>query len=211
MGTMTNLARMKVEFSGWQGGPGCNVLHFSGGSLGGVFSPAEAQILIDEVRDVYTAMNGAFLAGMTIRVPDSIEVIDAASGELINVVQGTDGGHAWQGGAPNALAGPFTMALVAFGTDTFLRGRRLQGRSFLGPLPKQSVTDAGQLNSETQGWMNSAYDAVLNWAGPRLAVYHRPTPATTGPNAKPATEGAYGDVNTITVRSKLAVLRSRRD
>jgi hypothetical protein len=90
----------------------------------------------------------------------------------------------------------------------FLHGRRLLGRSFIGPAGANTSTDNGQLSTEARTRVEEAYAAVTSGIGPRLAVYHRPTKdPISGANNN---DGAYGDVVTVSTPTTASSLRSRR-
>jgi hypothetical protein len=92
---------------------------------------------------------------------------------------------------------------VSFRTNNFVNGRRLIGRSFVGPIAAQAFNSAGQIQNSAIVAFGGMFDGLISGTGPRLCVWHRPT----GPSA---TDGTYGDVATITARSMPGTLRSRK-
>lgn len=208
---MTNLLRVKVGSAGYIGGPGVNVWHFSPGV-------PETEWTVDTINEVYDALGDIYEYFATLtpntvtytRELDAAE-IDVASGDIVNMVTPTSTfspipGTNGTGTAPRSLC-----MTVAYGTDIFHAGRRLRGRSFLGPMSPSAITSTGQVSATEIDEVQDRYAAIITGIGVRLAVYSRPKliPVLTGPDEH--TTGFYGDVVTVRANSKPGNLRSRRD
>lgn len=201
---MTLLARVKVEVAGWVGGPGVNVLHFSAGLTQPGWDDAQVNGLLDDVYATYLAMTQIFSPGITVTVNPEVSLFNDTSGEIQNVVVGTTTPSTFVTTGGNAQTVPSTMLLARFGTDRFMGGRRLQGRSFIGPCTSTAFDSSGTIVTPVRNTLEAAYDGLVSGLGARLAVWHRPSAAGM-------TDGAYGDVVNVQAWGKPAVLRSRRD
>jgi hypothetical protein len=92
----------------------------------------------------------------------------------------------------------------------FTGGRRLQGRTFIGPVGADALTSGGQITGGAITICNGAFEDLYTGTGARLCVYSRPVEASTGPPAVDARDGLYGDVVTAVTRSVPGTLRSRK-
>lgn len=201
---MTNLAIVKVLYTGWEGAPGVNVLHFSPGTLGGVFDPAACGVLVDDIASVYTALLPVLPGQVRVTVPNEVQIIDSESGELINVVAADADSVTLTGTASPSLRGSADMALARFVTGEFRAGRHVQGRAFIGPVARDAVNDSGNITDSARATIAGAWDGVIDGLSHKLCVYSRPTHGETS-------GGLYADVISVTAPAKMAILRSRRD
>jgi len=200
---MTNLAKMVTELNGWPGAPGVNVHYFSQGTWASLGADA-VQEAYDELYDVYTALVPYLREGTTVKVATGASVIDVGTGEMVDYIPvgslATDvtavGGSKLQSAA--------VQAVVRFNTDAFIRGRRLIGRSFIGPIASSCMNTDGEIKSESRSGIDDMWESLTSGNGPRLAVYQRPSPANSN-------VGTYGDVASAVCQARSGVLRSRRD
>lgn len=204
MQRMTTLARLNVVYSGWAGGPGINRLVFSPGVPAIQWNEEGVGDLLDDVLTCYNVLAPIFGNGVIIRPDDYVTLFDSESGQATGVVTsatGTDtiGPNSNQQGEATA-----TMILARFKTDVWQNGRRIQGRSFLGPISGHQIDGGGKVQATALALIEEAYTGLTSGIGARLAVYSRG-------KGNPATMGTYGDVVSATGWSKAAVLRSRRD
>ena len=207
---MTNLAKFVNVLSGWDGGPGVNVMWFSAGSNLDLDSES-VQAIYDEVRSMYAATSARWLAGVSITVDPAPSIVDVATGALINVIPvgETDTAVVTSGGSSNGARA--TAFVMKYTTDVFLNGRRLQGRSFFGPTSATDVGNDGQVATGCRAVFDDNFEALTTGLGPRLAVYHRPTTSIVNGQPVNNNDGAYGDVAVARMNLKPGVLKSRRD
>lgn len=201
---MTNLARVKVVWSGWEGGPGVNILHFSGGTSGEAWAASSVQAVLDDLADVYDTLATILPFPIVTTVPAEVSIIDSDSGELINVVAGGGVATSRNGTVAGGIRGTADMALARFITGEFRNGRHVIGRAFIGPIAKDAVDDGGNILAGPRGTISGAWDALLGVVGQRLCVYSKPAKGETS-------GGSYADVVSVTSPTKMAILRSRRD
>lgn len=201
---MTNLARVKVVYSGWDGAPGVNILHFSGGTTGESWDSAYVGGMLDDLNDVYDALAAALPFPIVTTVPTEAEIIDSDSGQLVNVVSSNIGSRSRNGTVAGGIRGTADMALARFITGEFHNGRHVLGRAFIGPIAAQGVDEGGNINAAVQGFVSNAWDAVISNVGVRLCVYSMPRNGSHS-------GGHYADVQSVTCPPKMAILKSRRD
>lgn len=201
---MTTLARLNVVWSGWPGGPGINRLVFSPGIPANEWTPEVVDGLLVDVRAVYNAMKGLWAQQTRVTLDSFVTTFDSVTGENVGVVSCTTPAAFIQNDDNTQSQAKDVMLLAQFKTDDWIRGRRLQGRSFIGPIAGQAIQTDGAVTTTAQSTVANAYTAITSGVGPRLAVYQRP-------NVSASYAGAYGDVAIVTCWSKPAVLRSRRD
>lgn len=200
---MTNLARVRVGLTGWEGAPGVNTLTFSEGTGVG-WEDNIIDAMLTEVHTAFSGFKGSMAQGVTCTVSPEVAIFDAANGQIVDVKVSTAdlppiSNTQSVGSAPTAVAANITLM-----TDRFINGRRLRGRLYISPLAPSALTSHGNITGPAQENFEDAFVAMTSGVGTRLAVYHRPTAAL-------ATDGAYGDVFAVRVPAKPATLRSRRD
>jgi hypothetical protein len=96
------------------------------------------------------------------------------------------------------------MICATWNTGAIVNGRRVRGRTFLGPLDNSCLQNDGTLSSSSithanalgAAWTDAGLTTTLS------CVWHRPVGGTGGSNH---------EIISATVRDKFAVLRSRRD
>jgi len=201
---MTNLGRVYVEWTGWQGAPGTNVLHFSGGETAPGVDAEVADLIIDQLGTLYTAIAPSLTNTVTVRVPDLVEIIDSDSGQLVDAITTDHAAVSVTGSSTEGMLPPMVMALAQFNGDGFINGRRVKGRAYLGPLSRTLCTTAGEVSAQHRGNIATAFAPIITGTGPRLCIYHRPAPGQT-------TGGSWTDVASVVIPPKFAVLSSRRD
>jgi hypothetical protein len=200
---MTNLAKFVVTTDGWDGAPGINVLMFSAGTLLDLNDVA-VQSAYDEIHTLFSDLKTYLAPGLTVNVSTEAGIIDAATGDLVNIIPvATSGGPITSTGS----SGEVTRAAqlnVRHTTDVFLRGRRLKGRSFIGPIAAGLFDSQGNIASASAAFVTNKFVAMTSGVGVRLAVWQRPSTANGG-------VGTFGDVVLSECQATPGILRSRRD
>lgn len=202
---MTNIMRTRVELGGWTGAPGVSTIYWTMGTLGsGSPSPSDVANTHQEIADMWQVFHGFCITGLTSSILPDVDVLDVASGDIIDVVTSDEGAINQTTGSGNTnTLSRATMAVVALRTSDFFDGRRLQGRWFIGPLCANAFDTDGTLSTDAVDDMTAACVALTSGVGPRLAVYSRPKGL--------GGTGRYGDVTAAIPRATPGVLRSRRD
>jgi hypothetical protein len=200
---VTTLARVFVSWTGWEGAPGVNVLHYSPGTIG-TWDEENVQGLVDEVSTCFLAMRDIWQVGIDAEVETTVRLIDDATGTLTGIITAPTAPGAIGGTGTGDSVSRATMVCAQFRTSDFLRGRQLRGRCFIGPVAAGAIASDGSVASAARSAVNGAFAASLSGIGPRLCVWSRP------PAGDPS-GGSYGDVVQVGTMSVPAVLRSRRD
>lgn len=204
---MTEILRVRSEWTGFNGAPGYTNLFFrdftSDGPGGQTGTVENATAAVDRVRGFWGALSGLMPDDVTINPESTVDLLEDSTGELIDSftsatggsVKGTDtGGYQAAGGAS-----------ITWRTGGVRNGRRVIGRTFLVPLAGSLFNTTGQLIPTIQNTIQTAANALLNPAGtPDLGVYARPS-------SPGATDGAWFVARGAQVPSRGSILRSRRD
>lgn len=212
---MSDVLRVKLRWSGFQGGPGYTIFHFSTGTEG-FHTVTEAEAAVDRVDAFAEAIKGMIPYQTALQVESDVENIDPATGEMTTVFSATPAAaHNATISLGPTFAGPVGM-VINWKTAGVREGRRVRGRSFLVPLLSQTFDVNGTATSAALTTVNAA--AAPLYAGTsgdvRLGVWARPT-AIKDVNGEPTGEynpdGIWHAATAHSVPDMAAVLRSRRD
>lgn len=165
---------------------------------------ATATEALARVRAMFNSAAAQIPSGSTLTFDTAVQIIDSATGTLVNAATGTSPAAVTFTGAGDPLPAQ-TQGLARFTTSNFLRGRNVKGRMFI-PGP-------GEGANGTNGQPNSAYTTAWNTAIGLLGttivtpisqvVWSRPT-------APGASDGAISAVSGRVMSSSWAVQRGRR-
>jgi len=139
-------------------------------------------------------------------VQPQVDVIADDTGLLVGGLSGGSpvGVVGTNGTAYESIA---TMALLRMTTAVILRGRRLKGRLFLGPVATPNVTSLGQLLGATGTTVAASFATTLAGSTASVPViWDRP-----GKAPHPVHPGTSATVTGWSCPPVLSVLRSRRD
>lgn len=201
---MTDMVRIKMRWDGFKGGPGYTNFHMRDFSEGGV-DPAWAQPAVDRVQTFANAIKSLLPNGATLQVSGDVEVIEAETGTLQDVLSATQPAQVNSTGpAFVAYSGP-TGAVITWRTAGIRAGRRVRGRTFIIPMHGNAYGTDGTLSTDTVTALTTAATGLLaTGITPRMGVWARPTSPT-------ATDGQWSFATSFSVPDLAAVLRSRRD
>lgn len=187
------LNRLVLAWNGAQVvGGGVTVWHFEG---------AEGAVPdVAAIKAAVTAIAPSIPVGVTITVPNSGDVIEDTTGELVDVWTGSGGGVVSGTATTPAPAG--VGLCINWLTGGIVNGRRLRGRTFMVPIAGNSYDPDGTLTASTLTDFAAFASAIVASGG--LAVWHRPT-------APGLSDGNSYGVLSVRLRDKVAVLTSRRD
>lgn len=193
------VARLDCVGSGWTGGPGLSSYYF-------YTDNPPTQTVVDALE---AAVNAAYYAcrsflplGISYQVQQEVRTYDEQNGMQIgdasitapaDPVVGTDNGR---------QLSRATMMKLRFTTGVFVNGRRIRGGNYFGPLGYTALDTEGQLASAAKSTLTNAFSGLLTVPNAALVVWHRPVDGAGG---------ATGVVTSVTVGTKPATLRSRRD
>jgi hypothetical protein len=193
---VTTISRMQVRITGGTIGEGI-ATHYWATETSGV------QALLK----TFWISCGSLMGGwVTIRVPNSGETFDVATGTLNGTWSEGTVSTATGGGSGGSAGG--VGACVGWSTDGIRRGRKVRGRTFLVPLAANVYDSDGTLLSTTVTTLNGAVTTLLGAGASTLQVYARPTPAPGG--IGPDTPGQVARITSGLVKDHVSWLRSRR-
>lgn len=197
---MTVIMRVRTTVSYGFGGPGLLTHYFLPGNPGG--SPADATAGIARVRAFLLQLASLQPNVCSSQVQSNVDYLQDTTGELISGDVGTAVGTVPGTGGVNSLP-PFTSIVVRYQTAMVIGGRRLLGRSFVGPLSTTASTAAGGPTVAVGTQAASAVAALVAGAGAVIPlVWHRP---------KVGNPGTSGSILTGVSIPVFGTLRSRRD
>lgn len=209
---MPNIYRSRVALTGWEGAPGVTTYYWTPGEVTiGDPTPEQVQDFHDLLGVAWTDFTIAVVAGVTAKVERTVDVIDVASGEIVNQIYADGTEPVAVGTDPGVSVSRATMICLSLITDTYIRGRRIRGRHFIGPVGSRGIASDGSTNAERGQIFADAYTAMIHGSAPNLAVYSRPYVNKGSGDPKPSHDGAYGDVQAVSFMNRPATLRSRRD
>lgn len=200
---MTELARVVITSTGYLGAPGYNIIHASQGTIVPMDRQDVADSICQDLSDAYQDFQSYLVDEVQWAIGPTVQFIDVDSGALLDEITASFSNQVITGAGTGLALDRSACFNVAFRTNDFVNGRRLIGRSFVGPISNNGFTSSGQIDSGVVSTVSSAFDGLISGLGARLAVYHRPAPGQT-------TGGTYGDVVTVTCRSVPGTLRSRK-
>jgi len=209
---MSVIYRVRVELSGWNGGPGVNTF-FGLGFEEGDANEASLNNFAQGIKAVYQSCSDLLSSDVLCTWDGTVDKLNIADAALMDRTGGLD---EWTvvASAGNSAESRATQLKMQFKTDR-LRGRRfLQGGIFFGPVRSEAVTYGGDTAPSAAGRLISAFDGLLDVIGVNLAVYGQPTRPETppGPGDPPNNrDGVAGYVQNVGVMRVPAVLRRRRD
>ena len=199
-----------MDLTGFEGAPGVSVLHATR-SIGDVAN--EMQNFANMIAAAYSDAAPYLVAGVDVRVNPDVTLHDVTTGRMLDYFAITPPA-AVIGAGTDGAASRAIMALARHKTDLVTQqGKRLQGRTFVGPLDGSALDTSGHLTTACQNAIAGMWDGMQDIVGPvRLIVWHRYREAGSGGDPEyPGHNGEMGHVQSSTCWNKPAVLRSRRD
>lgn len=194
------MLRVRVVSTGWSGSPGLSTWYFSPTAE----TVADANSVTASVRAFYVYAAEYLPAGVGWQVASEVDVVNPATGAVTDTLVATDALASVPGTKSASIVPPSVVAVLSLLTDTFIAGRRIRGRSFLGPLSQvETLTAAGGLGDAAKArYVTGVENLIATGGDPTIVVWHRP---------KGGSGGEACPVVGCSVATKLGVLRSRRD
>jgi hypothetical protein len=196
---MADVFRVQATWQGFAGAPGYTN-HYYNAPLVGTFA---AQGAVNASRAFFQAISLHIPSGVSIQVEATVAQLDESTGvQSDEFVVGTPATVVSGGGAATRAAP--VGACVTWKTSTFVRGRRLRGRSFIVPLSTASYENDGTLSG---GFLTAARAAATQMCDngatstSRFGVWSRP---------RGGVGGQFGTATSASVADRAAVLTSRR-
>jgi hypothetical protein len=175
-----------------QGGPGVNVFHISTQPGG---QPGDLGEALDALEAFYRGMVEVFAPGTSITIGEGIIRDPLGTPEYVDDDSRTIATGGGGGSAPPLLA-------VVCGWRTTSATRSGRGRTFIGPVARDTLQQDGTVNGDQLTAIRLAATGLVDdsqsangWALGVLSVQ----------------QGVFRDVTGVTVRDRLSFLTSRRD
>lgn len=195
-----NMYRYRINLQGWSGAPGLNTVYVRFAALPVI---EDYQAVAELLKTAFDSLKTYYIAGVTINIDPQVDVIDDTTGTLQTSAVITPPATV-TGTSSNSQTSRAQMVLARLKTDAVVNGRRLQGRLFIGPIGGSGVDYNGTITSTLGNAVSSAFSGLLDVAGGRIVVWHRPT-------SPGASDGTSGFVQSVGYKPVPAQLRSRRD
>lgn len=198
---MAEIMRVHSVLSYGTGSPGLTTFYFLPGTAGGV--TADAVDVVGRVQDFWTAFSGYLKTTFSVEVQGEVDVIEASDGALTGFLDG--GASVVMAGGSAAENLPIAaMMLLQHLTGDIHDGRRVRGRSYIGPVV-DSANDSGVPISGARTQLLTAAAALDSGATASVqVVWSRPDSPIGDP-------GFHSEVTSHGVATYFSVLRSRRD
>lgn len=200
---MTLVGRSIVRITGFVGEPGYNILHWTAGVGPGPSDSGGVEEFHDTLEASYSALAGYYNNQQTITIEDAVNYFDDSDGVIVGSTTDPGGNRVIDCTSTDFFADRSLCATLRLRTETFINGRRLQGRIFLGPASFNLLGGDGQVGTGQVAAVEAAFAGAISGLGGRLAVWHRPTPPS-------GTDGSYGDVTSLICNTTPGTLRSRK-
>ena len=196
----------RTHWAGTSGGPGITQMAFDTDPAGGFLTNADAQIIADAVRAWWLAQNGLFSNDLTLTVDPVIDFYTATDGALGASIVAATPPAAVTGSSADAysMASGYKVNIL---TDGIKNNRRVRGGIFVVPAVNNVYTTAGVISSSTISTVasaNVALQTTLAASDIDLGVWSRP-------KGDPPAGGSFHATTGMTVNTKVAILRGRRD
>jgi hypothetical protein len=202
---MARIIRVKINWTGFPGGPGYTNLHFEP-VAGGDISQAVADDAVAVTQTWIAAFRPDMPSSVTTGVDPTVTEIDENYGTIEAFWTSTVTAPA--AGPSNGVYAAGSGVCVNWGTDGVWNGRRVRGRTFIVPIGEPGLATNGSLNdTRLTAWRTATATFVGAANLARLVVWKRPTVVL----GEPLPDGGAYDVNSYTINDKVAQLRSRRD
>lgn len=191
--------RGAITYNDVSGGPGLITLYTRST---GLENDATAALTSSRLEDALTAGKALFSVHTSVIGETFVDDIDPATG----AITGSHATDPWTvTGTTSGATGPAVLQICAtWKTSVVIAGRRVAGRTFIGPLTNAVADTDG---TPSAPYMTAALALAAAWIDNGLTdtfavVWHRPVGGSGG---------TAEDITSYSVKDKFAVLRSRRD
>lgn len=204
------MLRVRAQLTSFVGGPGLNTFYFDE-----LMAPTQtdANECAQAVSNFYTAIASELAQGMIVNVEPTVDNIEQQTGDLLGSFGAVFTPQSITSTGLSQAPAP-VMSLIQWSTAGIVAGRRVKGRTFVGPVETTAhQTDGTPAEAHRTAVVGAANTLLTTLTGGhKLCIWARPfagDPLATPP--KPARVGTTHFVTASAVPNKWAVLRSRRD
>lgn len=197
-----SLLKLVTRFTGAQGSPWLNVLHFSG------LAPYTAQDAADAGAAFWGSVDALMDNSVSWVQDPTVVEFDEADGtptQFHTISPGSGTGAVADISLPYAAQG-----LIRLYTGAVVNGHQVRGRIFVPGITRNNLGE-GVLNSAAITAFNTAVATLISDADSELDVWARPVTAEQATPNRPERDGSQYAVTTGSTSSQFAVLTGRRD
>lgn len=199
---MTEMLRVTVNWTGFNGAPGYTNLHFRDFTEGPV-DQAMADGSVAKVDSWIANWQSSLPSTVKFQVNPQVQRIEDTTGDLVGFFNTTPAAQR-TGTGTGSYSAASGMCFNWY-TNGVRNGRRIRGRTFVVPVAGNALGPDGTLDDTKVTGLRTATASLLSATGSGdFGVWSRPS----GPGA---TDGAWWLTTSFTLPDKVAVLRSRRD
>jgi len=196
------LYRVVTVFTGAQGSPWMNVMHFSADLSGTAQQAASAVATFWGACDALMDNSVSWVQDPTVvevnegtGVPEAFHTVTTGSGT----------------GAVSDISLPYAnQALIRTFSDQVVNGRQVRGRVFVPGITRNNLAE-GTLNGTAIAAFDAAAAALIADANCNWQIWARPVDAEHATEHSPERAGTGNDILSASTSSQFAVLRRRRD
>ena len=200
---MARILRVKINWTGFTGGPGYTNLHFEP-TTGETIDQALVDSAVNKTAFFLSAWRVYQPLNLATQVDTAVAEIDEQSGAIENYWVGPS--VAAGNGSSSGVYAAGSGSCINLYTADVRNGRRVRGRIFMVPLGNAALEADGTINAGALTAMRASAAALIDDLDPaRLVVWVRPFGFPIEING-----GAYA-VTSYSITDKVAQLRSRRD
>lgn len=193
-----SIMRVRFQISGLEGLPGLHTTYWTGASSTPI--QADATDVSARVRAFWNSLASTMASGTLINPVQGVDVLNETSGQLVSGL--TSGTLATVSGTGTGSLPSATMLLLKLQTSVVIGGRRLQGRSFIGPVGTPANSGGNPTGAANTALLTAAAFFNTGATASAYVVWKRPT---NGVNGQTSPITSYG------TSTEFAVLKSRRD
>lgn len=187
---MANVIRIRTTWTGSPVvGPGVSTFYWEEADTG----------FVAKLNTFWTSLAGTIESGIALQTLNSGDLIDIPTGTLTGTW--TDGGTSNVNTSSTGNYAAGVGARIKWQTSGVRNGRRVQGATFLVPLPVSAYDATGTLAPTTLTNITNAANALVLASAGKMRIYSRPS--STGAGVASAVVGA-------SVLDTVSWLRSRR-
>lgn len=196
------MLRYTFRMTGLAGAPYFSTFYTNGNA------PADAAAAVPHMHTFWTALAGLITNGLTIALEPEVDSLLPETGQVVNTFSGGVFTNIVTGG--NAPLPKATQGLLRLRTGGFVAGRRVNGRVFIPALANDAQLGGVPSTAFLTTVAGAAEDLRTDLAATasEWVVWSRPKDAD---DSGPARAGSAHLIESVSVWTQFAVLRSRRD
>lgn len=186
--------------TGWVGGPGLNTFYFNENT-----DPVDGTMAADvaaRVRAFFGEILGSFPSSWSGNVDSAVDRIRATDGELLGQFAVTPGSAQVGASASSNFMSSATCLIARLATDTFIGGRNVRGRHFIGPISTSAASTDGTPVGAPDWQTIFETELLVGVTDAIPVVWHRPVGGAGGVDCP---------IVGISQPDRFGMLRSRRD